>query len=57
MKSIIKWMMIFFGGLYLWEKRETIRKVISNDCPKQDDFEPIGNSTQIDQKWETRSII
>ena len=36
MKSLIKAIMIFFGGLYLWEKRETIRKVVCKECPKKD---------------------
>jgi len=48
MKSIIKWMMIFFGGLYLWEKREAIKKVVCKECPRNDVPEPLGNSTQID---------
>ena len=36
MKSFIKGLMIFFGGLYLWEKRDTIREVVCNACPKKD---------------------
>ena len=48
MKSIIKWVMIFFGGLYLWEKRETIKKVVCKECPNKDIPEPLGKSTQID---------